>query len=254
MDQSTENPPAQNAARYEGRTDKITDPARIAGLLTRMLNERALLSVSLANVSGTFNSAVLEVHPERGFFVIDELSPPSGNRYLAKVSWLRIQARLKGVEISLDALLESSGTQDGATFYNLTLPGSLSYRQQRAHYRAKVGAAKAIPVRLTRENGDVLAGELNDLSLGGLGIRFRGKLPEDLERGEEIQRCSVHLPTGDDIACRIEVRFLSVGITGNTRMLGARFLELTSIQQAALARFVAMLDRELARKSHDVRD
>lgn len=253
MDQSTENPPAQSAAQYEGRIDKITDPARIAGLLARMLNERALLSVSIAEVSGAYNSAVLAVHPERGFFVIDELSPQSGNRHLAKVNRLRIQARLKGVEISLETLVESTGIQDGAAFYNLTLPGSLSYRQQRAHYRAKVGVAKAIAVKLTRDNGDVLEGELNDLSLGGLGVRFRGKLPENLELGEEIPRCTIHLPTGDDISCRVEVRFMSVGITGNTRMLGARFLELTPIQQAVLARFVALLDREMARKSHDVR-
>jgi c-di-GMP-binding flagellar brake protein YcgR len=258
MENTMEHPAtgaATPSAQYAGKTEKIADPVRIGGLLARLKNERALLSVSVSASSELYNSAVLEVHPDRGYFVIDEMSPAEGNRHLQKVSRLRLRARLKGVEVSFEALLESTGKQDGVIYYRLVFPAFVYYHQQRAHYRARVGHAKSIPVQIVRANGKEVTGELNDISIGGIGVRFPSGLPADIARGEEIQRCRIRLSSGEEIACRIEVRFISVGVSGGAnRMMGARFLELSPIQQATIARFVASLDREFARKSHQVRD
>lgn len=241
------------ASAYEAQTEKVTDPARITGLLGRIKNERALLTVTLPGEGGAYNSALLDVHTDRGFIVIDELSPPTGNQKIAKVGRLRVQVRLKGVMIGFETLLESTGTQDGVVYYNLTLPKSLSYHQQRAHYRARVSAAKSIPVQITRGNGQQMTGELNDISVGGVGLRFKKALPEDLLLGEHIPACRFHLPGGDEITCHLEIRFISMGVSSSTRVVGARFLDLSPLQQSKIAQFVAGLDREMRRKAQTTR-
>jgi c-di-GMP-binding flagellar brake protein YcgR len=253
MEETTQRP-ADSAARYEGRTDKITDAAHIAALLARLKNERVLLTVNIPGIADSYSSAVLAAYPGHGYFVMDELSPSSGNSHLPKTNRLRIHARLKGVELSFEAPLDSVGSQDGVAYYNLTIPGVLSYRQQRAHYRARVSRAKTITVWLRRDTGEELSGELNDVSVGGIGIRFTTRPETDFITGEDVPRCRFRLPGGEEITCHVEIRFQSVAVTGTTRMLGARFIGLSPPQQAAIARFVASLDRELARRTQQVRD
>jgi c-di-GMP-binding flagellar brake protein YcgR len=237
---------------YEGKTERVEDPQRVAALLQRLHDAHALLSVSLPGQPGRYNSAVIEVYAGRGRFVLDELSPQAGHKHLLKAGKARIQARLKGVELSFEAKFQGAGNQDGVAFYNFSLPNHLLYQQHRAHYRAQVGHARRIEVKITRQDGTETVAELNDISIGGLGLRFKRSLPENMERGEILPRCLVRLPTGDELNCRLEVRFTSVGVTGNTRLVGARFLELSPAQQAAIARFVAQMDRESRRKAGQV--
>jgi c-di-GMP-binding flagellar brake protein YcgR len=243
---------APAAGAYEGKTERVEDHQQITALLQRLRDAHALLSVTIPGHPGSYNSAVIEVYPDHGHFVLDELSPQDGHKLLVNSGRARVQARLKGVAISFEAGFQTSGRQDGVAFYNFSLPTLILYQQHRAHYRAKVGHAKRIPIRITRQDGSEVTAELNDISVGGLGMRFSRALPEGMDRGEVFSSCTVRLPTGDELSCRLEVRFTSVGVTGNVRLVGARFLELSPAQQAAIARFVAQVDRESRRKASQI--
>lgn len=240
--------PATAVTSYQGKVEKITDPARIAGLLTRLLENRSLLSISIPGSADSHNSAILEVRASEGYLVIDEINPKSGHKLLLEAGKLSVRTQLKGIVIRFDGLIESSGESDGVAFYRIALPPLLDYRQQRAHYRAKVSMARPIEVTIERVKGGQLSGYLNDISVGGIGIRFAGELPASMTRGERIPKCHICLPTGEDIFCRIEVRFISLGVEGGYRLIGARFIQLSPAQEAAVARYVAALDREFIKR------
>lgn len=237
------------AGSYQGKVEKVTDSARISGLLTHLLDNRSLLSILIPGTQDSHNSAVLEVDIDRGWMVIDELSPKSGNKLLLKAGKFQARTRLKGVDVSFTSEIEASGEENGISFYRIAIPKVIDYRQQRAHYRAKISVAKQVEVQLEVAKGENLSGILNDISVGGIGIRFSGNSLPDLEQGKRIPRCQIHLPTGEDIFCKIEIRFTSIGAEGNYRLVGARFIQLSPAQEAAVAKYVAYLDREFIRKT-----
>ena len=232
----------------EGKTEKITNPSRITGLLLRIQEGHSLLNVGIPDSPGAYNSAILEVHAKQNYLVLDELNPKSGHDLLLKTGRLLAHARLKGVDIRFEAVVESMSEHEGSAFYRMTLPTTLDHHQQRAYYRTSMGKAKLVKIYIERSSGEQVAGFLNDISVGGVGMRFNNDAVAALMRGETIPRCRIQLPSGDDIICAIEIRFVSVGVEGNYRMVGARFVRLSQAQELTIARYVAALDKELAKK------
>lgn len=230
------------ADNYQGKIEKISDPTRMAGLLQRALAERALLAVDLPDSTEAYNSALLEVHPEGGYLELDEFKPkPAQAPALGK---LHVSTRLNGVEISFVTRIESVDERDGIALYRVRYPTSLNYLQRRAHYRARVGVVRTIPVTLLLEDGRRIVGHLRDISSGGIGVSFPTDFPGSLADSRYAQDCSISLPTGETIDCLIEICFVNHSLWDNARIVGARFVRMGPQQQSAVARFVCAVDRE----------
>jgi c-di-GMP-binding flagellar brake protein YcgR len=236
---------AGDAARYEGHSEKIADATRIAGLLRRIMASHALLTVRVGNEGETYNSAILEVNSEQNYVILDELNPRSGHERVAPSSPLTVRAIHDGIETVFTAAVGQVGTDNGVAYYRIGLPNTMHYYQRRSYYRATVGIAKEIVVQLHRDGAKVIKGELHDISNGGIGIRLRKELPPDIAEGETVPRCLIRFDD-EDFICAVELRFVRQS-SSRFKVLGARFLDLTPLQQAKVARVVADLDRE-ARK------
>ncbi len=236
------------AGEYTGRIEKITDPVRIAAMLERLRANRCLLTVLPDDSGEAYNSVLLEIRAKQGYIVLDELNPKAGHQRLLVTRRLKAQARLNGVELSFAAYVESAGSRDGLGFYRVTLPAALNYYQRRLHYRAKVGLGRHVPVTLTLPNGEIVAGRLRDISVGGIGASFPPDFPESLAHGDKTLECAIALPSGETIICRLRICFVNHSLQANARVIGARFVELGAAQQKSVAAFVAALDRELMKK------
>lgn len=231
------------AGNYQGKIEKISDPVRMTGLLLRALEDRALLAVNLPGSAEAYNSALLEVRPEKGYLELDEFKPkPEPSQALGK---LHVSTRLNGVEISFITRVESVGERDGIALYRVRYPTSLNYLQRRSHYRARVGFARTIPVTLYLEDGQRVVGHLRDISVGGIGVSFPPDLPDSVADSRFAQDCSIALPTGETIKCLIEVCFINHSLQEeNARIVGARFVRLGPQELGTVARFVCAVDRE----------
>lgn len=233
---------------YTGSTEKITDPVRIAALLERLCANHCLLTVLPDESGEAYNSALIEIRAEQGYFVLDELNPKAGHERLLATRRLKAQARLNGVELSFAAYVESAGSRNGLGFYRVTFPASLNYFQRRRHYRAKVGLGRHVPVTLILPNGEPMTGRLRDISVGGIGVSFPPAFPDGLAYDDRAVEGSIVLPSGEEIFCRLKICFVNHSLQGDTRVVGARFVELGAAQQKTVAEFVAALDRELMKK------
>lgn len=233
---------------YQGKIEKISDPTRMTGLLQRALADRALLAVSQPGSTEAYNSALLEVRPERGYLELDEFKPrPAQSQALGK---LHVSTRLNGVEISFVTRVESVGERDGIALYRVRYPTSLNYLQRRAHYRARVGTVRTIPVTLLLDGGQRIVGRLRDISSSGIGVSFPPDLPDSIADSRYAQDCSIALPTGETIDCLIEVCFVNHSLQDNARIVGARFVRMGPLQQNAVAKFVCAVDRECMKIRH----
>lgn len=216
---------------------------QILGLLKRLHQGRCLLAVTLDNSNPIYTSALLEIDAEQDIIVLDELRPDSGHADLLARRRCRIRGELKGVTVSFTAELIDSGYRDGIAYYRLTCPTSLHYGQRRAHYRPRVGQSNKTTVELQLPTGQVLAGTLQDLSLGGLRI----KLDHDLTGLTLNTRlpCRLTLPGATVFECTIEIRSLS---GAPAPQLGGRFEPFLPGQRQLLQKFLRELEREELKK------
>lgn len=226
----------------------MTVKPQIVGLLKRLHNQRALLSVSLPGSEKSFNSAILEVNGEQNYLVLDELGPAEGHTLLLKTKELRARARLEGTRVSFSATLAEVGNDSGIAFYKLPIPEEIDYLQQRAHYRIKAGAGKPVVVTLTLENNKTLSAELHDISMGGAAIKIvQNKLPASLKIMDVVP-CTFAFTQGEKMTCILEIRSIRNKDGSSHAHLGCRFTNLTAPCQKLIQRHVAAMEREQLKK------
>ncbi len=228
--------------------DRITLAPFILGLLKRIQNQRAMLTITLPGSDKNYNSAVLEINEEQAYLVIDELSPESGHPLLLDIKELRARTRVEGARISFSTTLIDAGRESGIAYYNLTLPTEIDYLQQRASYRVKTKVAQPIPVTLIHAEGQTIKGELQDLSVGGLSIRIAHKqLPAALKTTDTLP-CRFRLAQDEEITCTLEIRSIRSKDNNTPVRLGCRFVNLAAQQQKMIQRYVIALEREQIKK------
>ncbi len=243
-----DQPPApQQPFDYRSEGEHVTDPMQITALLKKVKDSRTLIQVTLPGQQATeYNSALLDIHPEQGYLLLDELTPAEGHQLLTAQSKLTATIRLRGVDMRFTSTVQEIGGQAGIAFYRVVFPQRLYYRQRRSNYRVKLGMGLLIPFNIARADGKPYEGRLDDISLGGLGAELKQHTPFD--RGDLLPTCAIQLPSGDKIDCEIEVRYISKDEQHNKFHLGARFVKLDRTHKHTLQRFVAEAERELLRR------
>ncbi|MBI5461098.1 MAG: flagellar brake protein [Gammaproteobacteria bacterium] len=242
----TEKREPDRSTDYQGKTERITHPPQIAGLLRRVRDQRVLLSVQVPGHEGLFNSMLLDVNPERDFILLDELGPRSGHEFACQARQLRVRCQCQGVELSFTCAIEIGQSQRGISFYRAPLPEAINYLQRRINFRVRVGLNLTVPVHLPLEGASILNGELSDLSLGGLGANISTNIK--LSHGQIIDTCSIHLPKGESIQAELEIRFARHDAQRQVQHIGAAFRHLQPQQEQTLRKFVAQLEREMLRR------
>ena len=228
--------------------DRITLAPFILGLLKRIQNQRAILTVTLPGSDKNYNSAILEINEEQAYLAIDELSPESGHPLLLDIKELRARTRVEGARTSFSTTLIDAGRESGIAYYNLALPTEIDYLQQRASYRVKTGVAQPIPVTLIHAEDQTIKGELQDLSIGGLSIRVAHKqLPVTLKTTDTLP-CCFRLTQDEEIRCMLEIRSIRHKDNSTPVRLGCRFINMSTPQQKIIQRHIIALEREQIKK------
>lgn len=236
------------------QTERITDPARIAQLLKRIKDSRALLSVTVPAVTDVFLSAILHVDPAGGYFELDELAPADGHLALVAAARLNAFAQCSGVDLSFTAVLQSVERDSNGNFYRVAFPSVLYYRQRREHYRVRVSRGQTVPLLISLAEDHAIEGLLHDISAGGLGGEFQRYQGPALALGQVLPDCELRLHGHLPVRISLEVRFVSADEPLHRVRLGARFVDIGRHEQKLIEQFVASLDREWRRRLSRDRD
>lgn len=230
--------------------EKVNDKTRIAALLQKLLEQRVLITIKVQDQPSPFTSAIIEVNRDEGLFVIDELKPEPGNELLKQHPEVHIQGQLGGVLLSFSCVVQESGVENDIPFYRLLIPAELDYHQRRQAVRVKLSAATPLPVTFTDPQGKQYAGEVEDLSIGGLRARFSETLPQQLEAGGELS-CSFLIPpeNKDKLNCKFIVRVIKHEKEGQRpAFLGGQFVALEKQMERRLQRAIMTLQRASRQK------
>ncbi len=223
---------------------RVTDPERIAGILQRLFDARALLSVRVPGSDETFLTTLLGVDRRERAFRLDELSPRRGHEIVLVEHSLRAASRLEGVDVVFSATVATVAFERGIAIYGLPFPHVLHYHQRRASVRVPVAAGRPLVLHAAHPSAGVLVGEVRDLSAGGLRLQIQ--LPETvaLGPGDRLPECAVTLPDGRSLQCELEVCHTHRQQGSRWTHIGTRFLGLPRRDQNLLAQVIVQLERE----------
>lgn len=158
-----------------------------------------------------------------------------------------ITTQFNGVEVNFKTKITRTGHQDGDDYYISDIPSQLTHHQLRTLFRADIPRASHYSVRLIRESHEEIAGELHDISNGGISIREvkQGKTP--FYENEVIPECIIDIGEENKVYCAIELRRTPAEEQLSDFILGGQFLEIDPIQQRMIERFVTHIERERRR-------
>ena len=233
---------------YSQQYETITSSARIAALLRPVKERHSVITAILPDSNIFFNTALLDVVPDEGKLVIDELNPNTGHDLLIDLQRVTLNAMNEGVEINFTVNLKKSGSDNGIAFYELEYPESIRYLQRRNAFRVPVSGANIINIEIHTENKKIFSGELSDISAEGMCIRFPKKKEISFEGDSKETLCVIKLPNKKQIRCSFKVCHSIENKTNNSVLVGGRFEHLDMIQRRAIERFVIELQRENRKK------
>ena len=232
----------------------LTDNVRINGLLKRLFELRALLTIKISDQQHEYTTAVIKVSPEKGFFYLDELKPEQGHERLIKNPLFKAKAQIGGIYIAFEANIDAFGEQNNIHFYRIKIPSKLDYYQRRASVRITLSAANPLPVKLKSADGDELEGAIADLSLGGLRVRFTSDIPNKIQPGQKFI-CTFPLPPNNKESFSSEVVIRAIRHKGGANQalpfVGAQFTSVSKINERQIQKTVMTLQRAAQQKRNN---
>ena len=224
----------------------INDPPIILGLLRRVIDERAPLSIVLPGIDMRFDSLLLSVESTLNALVIDELNPISGHRRIAPNLLLRIGTRLDGVELRFRTRVAAIDRDSDIAAYLLDFPDEMDYRERREAYRVKIPASAPLSwtVPSAADPERFLQLQVMDLSLTGIGLRLRQ--PHNVNVLDTISG-NIDLPDGP-LAMTSKIRYLRSQAFGPTEdRAGGEFIKCSSADVRRISHYCAELQRPILR-------
>lgn len=229
--------------------ETIGDHEEIATHLTLLLANRATLGVSVEEGRDVYLSRALEVMPEAGYLVLDELAPMEGHRRLRTGSRLLVTARSRGSLLRFFSEVQDIGEERGMAYYRLRWPRLIGMQQRRRHFRVFVPLSQHLPLMLATDEDVRLQGELRDLSVSGFSARLPEQMPVRLVPGQVLPSCRLALPGLGQVIVPVELRYLEPPRDQRrSARIGGRFLRLATQTERQLEKMVRAIEREAQRR------
>jgi len=225
----------------------ITDPVKIAALLSEIEVSSPLCSVQIEGSQNEYNSSILGIKLDKNLIVFDELIPKDGNFEIQKAPSVKMSTFHKGVHLSFTLTGVETGYSKGITYYRAAIPDRIYYPQRRRAPRIEISSIDIGFSGVSERTGISVTGYLFDLSRGGAGIDVPVNRAR-VQRGDRIKNCQLVL---DEYTMDFDfsVRFTkAVPISPNRVQIGGFFENLSSKSEAKLSYFVASLERVEIRK------
>lgn len=223
----------------------VTAKNYIASLLHRMVSECLLVDASLPLSGGqVYTTTLLQLFPADGILLLDDLFPQLPATELVSGIPFALEACFDGVQVKLSTAIESLEEGEGLRMLKVAFPEQVEYRHARNEHRVELSAL-SIPVTLMVAEGEVLVGQLFDVSNRGISLRLASV--SGLKRGKAY-RCIID--HSDEERVEIEIKPSRVEkLSGQLPIkLGALLHDMDKQDLWHWQRFVAELERRMLRQ------
>ena len=213
-------------------------------LLNRLVQSRSSVSLNLPRITGNFSSLCLAVDPENNTLNLDEVISEYRNP-VQPGDTLKVTGSINGTPLTFDTQVIDIDRDDHTPLYVCSLPEVLIYAQQRHQFRLALGLASRAEVIMSIDNKR-FRGAMIDISEGGLCFRLPAGAP--IKKGDVIDKVKLSLDNKTKLEQAIEIlNSHAVVHSPNTKQIGAKFVDISTEQTAALRDFIKEAERRRLR-------
>ncbi len=223
----------------------LRTPREIHGALQDLIKRRCNLTVAFDGQTQLYASMVIRSDRENAFFILDSLSPVSGEQHAMALERFTIRANLQGVEIiALNNVISGHGKHEGRAIYKVPYPSELVYMQRRDAFRVYIRRGMSAEARMfTAGRVEPVIAEVLDLSATGMKIRVPGPLDPPAQKNEVFHRCLVQVPGKGDFECRAVMRHAAFHRQQRATLCGIEFRDLDGRTSQRIAMLVNEIER-----------
>lgn len=227
-------------------------PMEIAATLRQLEQNHDPLVISFHERNQRFQSFLIEVDPDKGRLIFDELVPNDGERFLKNAEPFSVESSRDGVRVAWKCEDSAQISEhNGLRCYFCATPSEVIYHQRRSAFRAELKRSELVAITLKGEQLEQpLSGHMLDISATGCKIRIAGDMSQRLKPGMVYEELVAQLPFGA-MTAPIELRHVHYNDKLDISMLGVRFYQMSGLVQRQVERFVYQLQREAKRLESD---
>lgn len=169
--------------------ETLTDTIRIKKILTQLMERRTLITASIDEHMEEYTTTIIDFSSDDGeHLMFNEFRPVPDEALYKSATTLKLATQIDGVPIDFNVNFRGNHKTDGIAHYRCTLPSSLNHHQRRASIRVPLSQFQSLPATLTTPGNLILTGDIADISIGGIRVRFSKELPIALET-DQILYC-----------------------------------------------------------------
>lgn len=225
----------------------IHNRKEIAFILEDLAKTRPALSMDAHN-GASLLTAVLEVNPEENYVFLDvsgdsrinERVLESENITFSTQTGVRVRWRADGIDIMKLA--------DGDAFI-IEFPTVIERIQRREYFRLNTPqGSKALICKIPLGEEEFAEVTVVDMSVGGIGLSYRGKVPQQFSQGAILEGCSIDFPGVGPVPMNLKV--CGVFSSSKTRSgeelhhIGMQFMNLSRGAGNVVQRYMIQLESE----------
>lgn len=224
------------------------NPLEIGVQLRNLANRGDFLTVQYK--SGQLVTRILDVDVRQRTFMFDWGALAEQNRGLLASPECTFRATPEGVRVEFSTRTPSETRLEGGAAFEASFPQILYYMQRREYFRVDAPILDPFSCLGRLPDGETFRFEIQDLSLGGIGLRTTDERVADLPLGLIVPEVEVHLSTTGMLALDLElVSLRATDLPNGSRrfQLGMRFVSLPGAAENTLQRLITQL--EMRRRS-----
>lgn len=247
MDTNQSNGPTEDAAESEhdfGRRNAL----EIGVQLRNLANRGDFLTVQ--HKGGQLVTRILDVDVRARTFVFDWGALAEQNRGMLASPSCTFRASPEGVRVEFSTVTPQETRFEGMPAFEVPFPPVLFYVQRREYFRVDAPVLDPYYCRGRLPEGDTFRFEVQDLSLGGIGLRTTDERVAQLPLGTTLPDVEVHLNGHGSLSLDLElVSMRATDLPNGARrfQLGMRFMSLPGSAENTLQRLITQL--EMRRRS-----
>lgn len=182
--------------------------------------------------------------------VLDVTALPEAVEQLMANCPFRLTGQAHGAMIVTEPFTASALNDiPGRLRFACAYPQRLNVWHRRNAFRAELSSGMAVGVEVETQAGEVIHGELANLSLGGCLIQLPLNKAVELHQGQPLPRVEAIFPGGQRFTASGEVRHVRTGDDWKTALVGCEFREATARFEKLVWFIVQEIEREGARKA-----
>lgn len=179
---------AEAGAALPDERYRLTHTSQIGTVLRDLSWQKCLITVR-TRTGHQFVTSVLHMDPVNRTFIFDWCNADAERHALMTSDENAFSGLLRGVPVNFMVGRPSATRYEEGPAFIVEFPEKLYHFQRRRHFRARTLVTKGYRCEIRNPDNSVLALDIADLSLSGVGLRSRTVGADQLPVGTMVSRC-----------------------------------------------------------------